>query len=261
MGGTVGEGGSTANEGGSQEDAGDAAAEAAPSGPPPVTFTNPIDIDIGSNSRGRGKAKSGCYWYSDDLANWTQIKPNWPTSVRESELRATCFALPSGVRLRANHVREHRAGRFSDSGPSRSFGPARQPANMDAPVLCEERHRSSTLVPDDAGEDCCCCDDPKAQNTRDLAHDYVPLAAPVIARYMKITNEGEIPGGGEFSVRDLRVFGTDGPPPSMAPAGVIATRGPLYTSYQVWRRDRLERQAGHANARQLTLLSSKGSRR
>jgi xylan 1,4-beta-xylosidase len=102
----------------------------------------------------------------------------------------------------------------------------------------------------------------RSTNTRDLAHDYVALTAPVIARYVKITNEGAIPGGGEFSVRDLRVFGTNGPPPSVAPAGIIATRGTdertvtvtwdptpdalgyvvrygisadkLYTSYQVW---------------------------
>ena len=66
----------------------------------------------------------------------------------------------------------------------------------------------------------------RSTSTRDTPHDYVPLISPVVARYLKITNEGQVPGGGEFSVRDFRVFGTSGEsPPAMAPTEVTATRG------------------------------------
>ena len=512
-------------EGGSQEDAGDAAAEAAP-GPPPLTFTNPINIEYRFETAGTGAShreaadpaailfqntvylfasKSGCYWYSNDLVNWTQVKPNWPASVFEEYAPATWFigntlyfATPTEIYSttdpqsgnwtfvanqfmdlgdpsflvdddgkiyaywglsnccplsvvevdpvmfqnmgnpislfssdQTNHGYEvpgdtnnqysaaaweegswptkyngvyylqyavpgtqyksysdgvwtsnsptgpftfqqsnpfsSRASGFSNAaGHSSTFQdrygnwwhvstsligvkaeferrvslypagfdsdgtmfvntelgdfPIEVPQGVSDPLASrpvwmllsygESATASSTLVPDDAGVDCCCCDNPQPQtigvanavdeniqsvwsaatgnvgewlqvdlgetktiwavqsnfaeqdatyisasgvttdpfswkyvvdastdgmtwnrivnrsaNALDTPHDYVALTAPVLARYVKITNEGVIPGGGEFSVRDLRVFGTNGRPPSTAPAGVTATRG------------------------------------
>ncbi len=49
----------------------------------------------------------------------------------------------------------------------------------------------------------------KRANQRDVPHDYIELLKPLTARYLKVTDAGT-PGGGKFSVRDLRVFGTDG---------------------------------------------------
>ncbi len=46
----------------------------------------------------------------------------------------------------------------------------------------------------------------KSQNTDDVPHDYVELAQPVTARYIKLSNVFT-PGGGYFAVRDLRIFG------------------------------------------------------
>jgi hypothetical protein len=50
--------------------------------------------------------------------------------------------------------------------------------------------------------------------TRDAPHAYLELAAPVRARWVRITNR-RAAAGGTFSVRDLRVFGLgDGPVPA-----------------------------------------------
>ncbi|MBN1782449.1 family 43 glycosylhydrolase [bacterium] len=46
----------------------------------------------------------------------------------------------------------------------------------------------------------------KSQNQEDVPHDYIELVQPVQARYVKLTNV-YTPGGGNFAVRDLRVFG------------------------------------------------------
>lgn len=43
---------------------------------------------------------------------------------------------------------------------------------------------------------------------QDLTHDYTELPEPVEARYVRITNKGEVPGGGCFALSDFRVFGT-----------------------------------------------------
>jgi hypothetical protein len=52
---------------------------------------------------------------------------------------------------------------------------------------------------------------------KDAPHDYVELPSPVKARYIRITNVA-MPGGGPFSIRDLRVFGNGGgKPPAAAP--------------------------------------------
>ncbi len=52
---------------------------------------------------------------------------------------------------------------------------------------------------------------------QDAPHDYVELSSPVTARYIRITNI-TTPGGGPFSIRDLRVFGNGGgKPPAAAP--------------------------------------------
>jgi xylan 1,4-beta-xylosidase len=46
----------------------------------------------------------------------------------------------------------------------------------------------------------------KSLNMQDVPHDYVELDQPVTARYIKLTNVFT-PGGGNFAVRDLRIFG------------------------------------------------------
>ena len=69
----------------------------------------------------------------------------------------------------------------------------------------------------------------QSKNTRDLAHDYVQLPSPVRARYVRITNQGAAPGGGQFSVRDLRIFGTGSQGASPVPAGVTVSRNPTDT--------------------------------
>jgi len=57
----------------------------------------------------------------------------------------------------------------------------------------------------------------KSGNRTDVPHDYIQVAAPVEAQYVRITNV-HMPGGGPFSIRDLRVFGSDqGRPPAKAP--------------------------------------------
>jgi hypothetical protein len=46
----------------------------------------------------------------------------------------------------------------------------------------------------------------KSQNLQDVPHDYIELSQPVTARYIKLKNV-YTPGGGNFAVRDLRIFG------------------------------------------------------
>jgi hypothetical protein len=43
----------------------------------------------------------------------------------------------------------------------------------------------------------------RSGNRRDVPHDYIQLPAPVNARFVRITNV-RMPGGGSFSIRDLR---------------------------------------------------------
>jgi hypothetical protein len=50
----------------------------------------------------------------------------------------------------------------------------------------------------------------KSASTDDTPHDYVQLAEPVTARYIKITNMGDIPGYGYFALNEFRVFGNGG---------------------------------------------------
>ncbi|WP_321473572.1 family 43 glycosylhydrolase [uncultured Paludibaculum sp.] len=58
----------------------------------------------------------------------------------------------------------------------------------------------------------------RSANRRDVPHDYVQLSAPASARYVRLTNV-RVPGGGPFSVRDLRIFGSgEGKPPAAAPS-------------------------------------------
>lgn len=47
----------------------------------------------------------------------------------------------------------------------------------------------------------------KSGNMRDVPHDYVELAKPVKARYVRLTNV-HFPAQAKFSVRDLRIFGS-----------------------------------------------------
>ena len=46
----------------------------------------------------------------------------------------------------------------------------------------------------------------KSQNMKDVPHDYIELDQPVLTRYLKLTNVFT-PGGGNFAIRDLRIFG------------------------------------------------------
>jgi xylan 1,4-beta-xylosidase len=57
----------------------------------------------------------------------------------------------------------------------------------------------------------------KSGNRTDAPHDYIQLADAVVAQHVRITNV-HMPGGGPFSIRDLRIFGSgQGKPPSKAP--------------------------------------------
>jgi hypothetical protein len=57
----------------------------------------------------------------------------------------------------------------------------------------------------------------KSGNRTDAPHDYIQLDEAVVAQYVRITNV-HMPGGGPFSIRDLRIFGSgQGKPPSKAP--------------------------------------------
>ena len=47
----------------------------------------------------------------------------------------------------------------------------------------------------------------KSANTTDVPHDYTVFDSLVSVRYLRITNEGPMPAGGKFAVRDFRVFG------------------------------------------------------
>jgi hypothetical protein len=57
----------------------------------------------------------------------------------------------------------------------------------------------------------------KSASTQDTPHDYVQLEQPVTARYIKITNMGDVPGYGYFALNEFRVFGAGG---GSAPAAV-----------------------------------------
>jgi xylan 1,4-beta-xylosidase len=57
----------------------------------------------------------------------------------------------------------------------------------------------------------------RSGNQKDVPHDYIQLPSPVNARYLRITNL-HTPGGGTFSIRDLRAFGSGlSKPPAAAP--------------------------------------------
>ena len=57
----------------------------------------------------------------------------------------------------------------------------------------------------------------RSRNRRDVPHDYIQLPAPVNMRFVRITNV-RMPGGGPFSIRDLRAFGSGlSKPPARAP--------------------------------------------
>jgi len=57
----------------------------------------------------------------------------------------------------------------------------------------------------------------KSANRAGVPHDYIQLAEPVVAQYVRITNV-HMPGGGTFSIRDLRIFGSgQGNAPAKAP--------------------------------------------
>lgn len=47
----------------------------------------------------------------------------------------------------------------------------------------------------------------KSKNEKDQPHDYVPLKSTQFVRFVRITNEGPMPAGGKFAIRDFRIFG------------------------------------------------------
>jgi hypothetical protein len=65
----------------------------------------------------------------------------------------------------------------------------------------------------------------KKDNQRDAPHDYTQLSAPVMGRYVKLTNL-HTPAGAKFSVSGLRVFGNGSGPLPAKVNGVAATRDP-----------------------------------
>jgi hypothetical protein len=57
----------------------------------------------------------------------------------------------------------------------------------------------------------------RSANRKDVPHDYLQFPAPVNTRFVRITSV-HVPGGGPFSIRDLRVFGNGlAKPPAEAP--------------------------------------------
>lgn len=57
----------------------------------------------------------------------------------------------------------------------------------------------------------------RGANERDVPHDYIQLPTPVETRFLRIMNI-HMPGGGPFSIRDLRAFGSGlSKPPAAAP--------------------------------------------
>lgn len=57
----------------------------------------------------------------------------------------------------------------------------------------------------------------RSTNHADIPHDYIQLTEPVVAQYVRIANV-HMAGGGPFSIRDLRIFGTgQGKPPARTP--------------------------------------------
>lgn len=66
----------------------------------------------------------------------------------------------------------------------------------------------------------------KSASTKDTPHDYVQLQKPVNARYLRITNMGQVPGNGLFSLSDFRIFGNGGGSAPLAIKKVKATRLP-----------------------------------
>jgi hypothetical protein len=61
----------------------------------------------------------------------------------------------------------------------------------------------------------------KSANTQDVPHDYVELAPPAQARYVRVRNVS-MPSNSEFSLRDLRAFGLrpGNPPPAVSSPAV-----------------------------------------
>ncbi|MDB4888818.1 MAG: coagulation factor 5/8 type domain protein [Gemmatimonadetes bacterium] len=57
----------------------------------------------------------------------------------------------------------------------------------------------------------------RSHSTRDAPHEYIELASPAKARYVRITASSATPAGGKFGMRDLRVFGRS---PEAAPPEV-----------------------------------------
>ena len=65
----------------------------------------------------------------------------------------------------------------------------------------------------------------RRENTKDAPHEYVPLAKPITARYVRITNF-HTPAKARFSISGLRVFGSDLGVAATQVSGITAIRNP-----------------------------------
>ena len=74
----------------------------------------------------------------------------------------------------------------------------------------------------------------KNKNTTDVPHDYVELAAPISARYLKLENQ-HVPTG-KFAISGFRVFGRggDGPPEKVKSLAVLRTKKDKRTAWLKW---------------------------
>lgn len=78
----------------------------------------------------------------------------------------------------------------------------------------------------------------RREHGRDAPHDYVQLAAPASARYLRLTNS-HMAAGGRFSLYDLRVFGSGlgTPPPEVKAFEVIRDATDPRRAKVTWPRD------------------------
>ncbi len=65
----------------------------------------------------------------------------------------------------------------------------------------------------------------RENNTRDAPHEYVQLDAPVVGRYIRVTNL-HTPARARFSMSGLRIFGKSPGPAPASPRDAVASRSP-----------------------------------
>ena len=83
----------------------------------------------------------------------------------------------------------------------------------------------------------------RSRSTRDAPHAYVQLDQPVTTRYVRITNV-RAAAGGEFAIRDLRLFGSNGTqPPTPVDSFTVRRADDARSVTLTWRRS--ERAKGY----------------